>query len=156
RASSATRLAILAPLEHPLPPGVDVCYGQGKEEHQHLPEDVVAQHRGQHGLFPFAECRHCPRIKEQEFDVEYQEEDGDEIEFHVEALARIADGIHSRFVCHELDRRVLPGRDEMGCENTAGCEQKNQRQVEEDREVRGQVEIHFVRSPGLTSCFFSR
>ena len=50
---------------------------------------------------------HRPRIEEQQFDVEHQEQDRDQVELDVELLPGVADRVHARFVGHLLDRRRL-------------------------------------------------
>ena len=66
-----------------------------------------AQLAGQQPARPVGDDR--PRIEEQQFHVEHQEQDRDEVELHVEPLAGVADRVHARFVGHLLDRRFPAG-----------------------------------------------
>ena len=79
----------------PIPaPFIYEAHGQNAKEHHHRPiavEPEIAQGDG-------------PGKKEAHFKVENDEEDGDEIEAHVELHARIIEGVEAAFVGGKLLR----------------------------------------------------
>src|SRR5215510_14579887 len=82
------------PFERPLPPLIDKADRQHCKEHHHGPEAERAE---------LAEGDR-PGKQERHFQIENDEQDGDEIESHVEFHARIVEGIKAAFVGRKLLR----------------------------------------------------
>jgi len=85
------------PLQRAFAPDVDQAHRQDADEHQHLHESEPPQGLEDHG----------PGIEENCFNVEHDEEHGDDIEAHRVAAAGVADGVHAALVRHVLGREVL-------------------------------------------------
>src|SRR5262245_34991034 len=98
---------LLPPLEHALPPGVHVPDAQRGDEHDYFPEHDPAERLPPARPGPIGIGDDRPRVEEEQFDVEYQEQDGDQVELDVELHPGTADRVHPRLVRHELDRRLL-------------------------------------------------
>src|SRR6476469_2679805 len=71
---------LVAPVEDPLAPDVDVAGEEDQEEHDQLDESGPAQ----------LAHRERPRIQEGDLDVEQQEDHGDQVELDRVPVARIA------------------------------------------------------------------
>src|SRR6202162_1315618 len=86
--ANATRVMELIPFQRPLLPLIYEADGENAKEHHHRPEAVETD---------LAEC-HGPREQKAHLEVENDEQDGDQIEAHVELHARVVEGVESAFV----------------------------------------------------------
>src|SRR5262249_14526997 len=93
------------PFERPLPPFIDKADRQDRKEYHHGPEAEQAE---------LAEG-HRPGKQERHFQVENDEQYGDEVEPHVELHARIVERIEAAFVGRQLFRvGLLIGEQKRG------------------------------------------
>src|SRR5262249_31989844 len=85
------------PFERPLPPLIDKADGEDRKEHHHGPEAEGTE---------LAE-RHRPGEQERHFEIENDEQDGDEVEAHVELHARVVEGVEAPLLARHLFRTGL-------------------------------------------------
>src|SRR5262249_17752584 len=79
-------------------------------------------------------------VEEQQFHVEDQEQNGDEIELHVKLVMRGADRVHARFVWHQLDGCLLLGVENVRTNDGTNRNEDAENQVQEDGIICGQIE----------------
>src|SRR4051794_32883426 len=102
-AGGETRVMRSIPFERPLPPLIYEADGEHAKEDHHGPEAEMAE---------LAE-RDRPGEQECDFQIENDEQNGDEVEAHVELHARVVEGVEPAFVGGQLLRvRLLIGDDE--------------------------------------------
>src|SRR5262245_21079650 len=88
-AAGATRVLIRSiPFERPLLPLIDKADGEHRKEHHHRQEAVGAE---------VAEPD-CPGEQNRDFEVQNDEQEGDEVEPHVELHAGVVEGIEAALV----------------------------------------------------------
>src|SRR6185312_1650326 len=102
--AGATRVIESIPLQRPLLPLIYEADGQDAKEEHHRPEAEMAD----------AAEHDRPGEQEADFEVEDDEEDGDEVEAHVELHARVVEGVEAALVGGELFRVGLRIGDEEG------------------------------------------
>lgn len=89
------------PAENALAPCIDVCDDAGTDEERDAREEECCFRTARLEL---AECD-CPRIEEDDFDIEDEEGHRHDVEADIEALARRADRVHARLVGQPLHQR---------------------------------------------------
>src|SRR6185437_15984792 len=92
--AGATSVMESIPLQRPLLPLIYEADGEDAKEEHHGPEAEMAD----------AAEHHRPGEQEADFEVENDEEDGDQIEAHVELHARVVEGVESALVGGKLFR----------------------------------------------------
>src|SRR5205085_8843790 len=102
-AAGATMLMRSIPFERPLLPLVDKADREHRKEQHHRPEAEGTE----------LSERDRPRKQEADLEIENNEKNGDQVEAHVEAHARVVESVEAAFVGGELLRvRLLIGDDE--------------------------------------------
>src|SRR5450755_907243 len=113
------------PFERALLPFVDEADGEHAKEDHHRPEANE----------PDLAERHRPRKEERHFEIENDEQDGDQVEAHVELHARVVEGVDPAFVSGQFFRiGLFVGDDEWR-------DQQDQPNHERDRDEHNQRKI---------------
>uniref|UniRef100_A0A0C1RHX3 Uncharacterized protein n=1 Tax=Tolypothrix bouteillei VB521301 TaxID=1479485 RepID=A0A0C1RHX3_9CYAN len=122
-------------LEDALPPAVEVRDHGGKEEE----EDAAQPHARLGGARREVGEGRRPRVEEDDLDVEDEEDDGDEVEPHVEALAGGADRVHARLVRQPLHLARAARAEELAQHDVGDREGDRHQDDHDQREVARQV-----------------
>src|SRR5690242_18607360 len=86
-------LLIRRPIQDSLFPDIEESAQNEHDEEQHLEKCKKFE----------LPVNNCPRVKKNGFNVEQDEDHRDQVELHTQALARVPDWLHTRFVGSELD-----------------------------------------------------
>src|SRR5215831_2801568 len=101
--AGATSVMELIPFQRPLLPLIYEADGEDAKEDHHRPEAEGADLVEHHG----------PREQEGHFEIEDDEQDGDQVEAHVELHTRVVEGVEAALVSRQLFRiGLLVGDDE--------------------------------------------
>src|SRR3569833_2731530 len=92
--AGATSVMESIPFQRPLLPLIYEANGEDAKEEHHRPEAEMAD----------AAEHHRPGEQEADFEIEDDEEDGDEVKSHVELHARVVEGVEAALVGGELFR----------------------------------------------------
>src|SRR5580692_7197337 len=134
------RLPLLIPVKHALFPDVPQTRQHDADINQHLPEPEHAQAGGFERLF-----HDRPGIQEYGLDIEQDEEHADQVELHGEALAGIADGLHTALIGRHLGRIVFVLSDEVRQAHNRAGNTSGHEDVYQQRKIAREIKVRHDR-----------
>src|ERR1700733_3353372 len=119
----------LTPVEHALLPYIEEADQKNPEVHQHLPETKVLQIAQDNG----------PRIDENCFYVEQNEQHSYQVELHREALPGVSDRRHAAFIGRKFSSGGFPLPDQPRKRDNCDRDPASHKNMDEKREVASEV-----------------